>query len=128
MATAKSVDFRTSSEPAAGKLVVPSGGRSLDSCFLSRATAKAGAARDLPRAKVVMGQYILSWHMMAMTDAHIARTQFRQIMDLATKKQSALHRRPPRRAGRRDHLSVQEFIRDAAPSPDWLKKAWTGAK
>jgi hypothetical protein len=25
-------------------------------------------------------------------------------------------------------MSVQEFIRVAAPPPDWLQKAWTGAK
>jgi hypothetical protein len=25
-------------------------------------------------------------------------------------------------------LSVQDFIRTAAPPPDWLQKAWAGAK
>ena len=25
-------------------------------------------------------------------------------------------------------MSVQDFIRTAAPAPDWLEKAWTGAK
>jgi hypothetical protein len=25
-------------------------------------------------------------------------------------------------------VSVQDFIRTAAPPPDWLQKAWTGAK
>ena len=25
-------------------------------------------------------------------------------------------------------MSVQEFIRMAAPAPDWLQKAWSGAK
>jgi hypothetical protein len=25
-------------------------------------------------------------------------------------------------------MSVQDFIRTAAPSPDWLQKAWTGAR
>jgi hypothetical protein len=25
-------------------------------------------------------------------------------------------------------MSVQDFIRIAAPAPDWLEKAWTGAK
>lgn len=25
-------------------------------------------------------------------------------------------------------MSVQDFIRTAAPPPDWLEKAWTGAK
>ncbi len=25
-------------------------------------------------------------------------------------------------------MSVQDFVRTAAPPPDWLEKAWTGAK
>jgi hypothetical protein len=25
-------------------------------------------------------------------------------------------------------MSIQDFIRMAAPPPDWLEKAWTGAK
>jgi hypothetical protein len=25
-------------------------------------------------------------------------------------------------------MSVQDFLRTAAPPPDWLEKAWTGAK
>jgi hypothetical protein len=25
-------------------------------------------------------------------------------------------------------MSVQDFIRTTAPPPDWLQKAWTGAK
>jgi len=25
-------------------------------------------------------------------------------------------------------MSVQDFIRTAAPPPDWLQKAWSGAK
>ena len=25
-------------------------------------------------------------------------------------------------------MSVQDFIRTAAPPPDWLEKAWAGAK
>ena len=25
-------------------------------------------------------------------------------------------------------MSVQDFIRTAAPPPDWLEKAWSGAK
>ena len=25
-------------------------------------------------------------------------------------------------------MSVQDFIRTVAPPPDWLEKAWTGAK
>ena len=60
-------------------------------------------------------------------DAHIARTQFGQIMDLATRHNERFI------VDRRGEpavviLSVQEFIRMAAPPPDWLRKAWTGAK
>jgi prevent-host-death family protein len=60
-------------------------------------------------------------------DAHIARTQFGQIMDLATKNNERFI------VDRRGEpavviMSVQDFIRTAAPSPDWLQKAWTGAK
>jgi hypothetical protein len=25
-------------------------------------------------------------------------------------------------------MSIQDFIKTAAPPPDWLQKAWTGAK
>jgi hypothetical protein len=60
-------------------------------------------------------------------DAHIARTQFGQIMDLATKNNERFI------VDRRGDpavviMSVQDFIRTAAPPPDWLQKAWTGAK
>lgn len=60
-------------------------------------------------------------------DAHIARTQFGQIMDLATKNNERFI------VDRRGEpavviMSVQDFIRIAAPAPDWLEKAWTGAK
>lgn len=60
-------------------------------------------------------------------DAHIARTQFGQIMDLATKNNERFI------VDRRGEpavviMSVQDFIRTAAPSPDWLEKAWSGAK
>jgi Antitoxin Phd_YefM, type II toxin-antitoxin system len=60
-------------------------------------------------------------------DAHIARTQFGQIMDLATKNNERFI------VDRRGEpavviMSVQDFIRTVAPSPDWLAKAWTGAK
>jgi prevent-host-death family protein len=59
-------------------------------------------------------------------DAHIARTQFGQIMDLATKNNERFI------VARRGEpavviMSVQDFIRTAAPPPDWLEKAWTGA-
>src|ERR1700739_715311 len=60
-------------------------------------------------------------------DAHIARTQFGQIMDLATKNNERFI------VDRRGEpavviMSVQDFIRTAAPPPDWLQKAWAGAK
>lgn len=60
-------------------------------------------------------------------DAHIARTQFGQIMDLATKNNERFV------VARRGEpavviMSVQDFIRTAAPPPDWLQKAWAGAK
>ncbi|HEY8287618.1 MAG TPA: type II toxin-antitoxin system Phd/YefM family antitoxin [Acetobacteraceae bacterium] len=60
-------------------------------------------------------------------DAHIARTQFGQIMDLAVKNNERFV------VDRRGEpavviMSVQDFIRTAAPPPGWLQKAWTGAK
>ncbi len=60
-------------------------------------------------------------------DAHIARTQFGQIMDLAVKNNERFV------VDRRGEpavviMSVQDFIRIAAPPPDWLQKAWAGAK
>ena len=60
-------------------------------------------------------------------DAHIARTQFGQIMDLATKNNERFI------VDRRGEpavviMSVQDFIRTVTPPPDWLEKAWSGAK
>jgi hypothetical protein len=60
-------------------------------------------------------------------DAHIARTQLGQIMDLAVKNNERFI------VDRRGEpsiviMSVQDFIRTAAPPPDWLQQAWTGAK
>lgn len=60
-------------------------------------------------------------------DAHLARTQFGQIIDRATKNNERFI------VDRRGEpavviMSVQDFIRTAAPPPDWLQKAWTGAK
>ncbi len=60
-------------------------------------------------------------------DAHIARTQFGQIMDRAVTKNERFI------VDRRGEpavviMSVQDFIRTAAPPPDWLEKAWSGAK
>src|SRR5436190_23072409 len=60
-------------------------------------------------------------------DAHIARTQFGQIMDLATRNNERFI------VDRRGEpavviMSVGDFIRMAAPPTDWLQKAWSGAK
>ena len=60
-------------------------------------------------------------------DAHVARTQFGQIMDLATRNNERFV------VDRRGEpavviMSVQDFIRIAAPPPDWLQKVWTGTK
>lgn len=60
-------------------------------------------------------------------DVHIARTQFGQIMDLATKNNERFV------VDRRGEpavviMSVQEFIRIAPAPPDWLKQAWIGAR
>src|SRR5882672_4022572 len=60
-------------------------------------------------------------------DAHIARTQFGQIMDLAIKNNERFI------VDRRGEpavviMSVQDFIRTAAPPPDWLQQAWASAK
>src|ERR1700751_1575928 len=54
-------------------------------------------------------------------DAHIARTQFGQIMDLATRNNERFI------VDRRGEpavviMSVQDFIRTTAPPPDWLQK------
>jgi prevent-host-death family protein len=60
-------------------------------------------------------------------DAHFARTQLGQIMDLAVKNNERFI------VDRRGEpavviMSVQDFIRTTAPAPDWLEKAWSGAK
>src|SRR5215467_1876348 len=60
-------------------------------------------------------------------DAHVARTQFGQIMDRAVEHNERFV------VERRDEpavviMSVRDFIRTAAPPPDWLEKAWRGAK
>ena len=60
-------------------------------------------------------------------DAHIARTQFGQIMDLTMKNNE---RFIVDRRGEPDVviISLQDFIRTATPPPDWFAKAWAGAK
>ncbi len=60
-------------------------------------------------------------------DAHLARTQFGQIMDLAVRNNDRFV------VDRRGEpavviLSIRDFIRTAAPPPDWMEKAWAGAK
>ncbi len=60
-------------------------------------------------------------------DAHVARTQFGQIMDRAVEhnERFVVERRGEPAVV---IMSVQDFIRTAAPPPDWLEKAWRGAK
>jgi len=60
-------------------------------------------------------------------DAHLARTQFGQIMDRAVENNE---RFVVERRGEPAVviMSIQDFIRTAAPPPGWLEKAWTGAK
>ncbi|HKI00246.1 MAG TPA: type II toxin-antitoxin system Phd/YefM family antitoxin [Candidatus Sulfotelmatobacter sp.] len=60
-------------------------------------------------------------------DAHLARTQFGQIMDRAVENNE---RFVVERRGEPAVviMSIQDFIRTAAPPPDWLEKAWGGAK
>ncbi len=60
-------------------------------------------------------------------DAHVVRTQSGQIMDMVAKNNERVV------VDRRGQpavviMSVQDFIRTAAPPPDWLEKAWAGAK
>lgn len=60
-------------------------------------------------------------------DAHYARTQLGQIMDMASKNNDRFV------VDRRGEptvviMSVQDFVRTAAPPPDWLQKSWAGAK
>lgn len=60
-------------------------------------------------------------------DAHLARTQFGQIMDRAIQNNE---RFVVERRGEPAVviMSVHDFIRTTSPPPDWLKKAWSGAK
>jgi prevent-host-death family protein len=60
-------------------------------------------------------------------DAHLARTQFGQIMDRAVENNE---RFVVERRGEPAVviMSVQDFVRTTAPPPDWLEKAWNGAK
>jgi prevent-host-death family protein len=60
-------------------------------------------------------------------DAHIARTQFGQIIDraLANNERFIVERRGEPAVV---IMSIQDYIRTASPPPDWLEKAWDGAK
>jgi hypothetical protein len=60
-------------------------------------------------------------------DAHVARTQFGQIMELATRTNA---RFVVDRRGEPTVLimSVQDAVRTVAPPPDWLTKASGGAR
>jgi len=60
-------------------------------------------------------------------DAHVARTQFGQIMDRAIEKNERFI------VDRRGEpavviMSVQDFIKTISPPPKWLEKAWSRAK
>jgi prevent-host-death family protein len=60
-------------------------------------------------------------------DAHVARTQFGQIMNRAVENHERFV------VDRRGEpavviMSVEDFIKSVAPPPEWLEKAWSGAK
>lgn len=60
-------------------------------------------------------------------DAHIARTQFGQLIDRAVREKERFI------VDRRGQpavviLSVQDYLESVAAAPDWLRKAWAGAK
>ena len=60
-------------------------------------------------------------------DAHVALTQFGQIMDRVVEhnERFVVERRGEPAVV---IMSVRDFIRTAAPPPDWLEKAWRSAK
>jgi prevent-host-death family protein len=70
---------------------------------------------------------VLEFAMNRRVDAHLARTQFGQIMDRAVENNE---RFVVERRGEPAVviMSIQDFIRTAAPPPGWLEKAWNGAK
>jgi prevent-host-death family protein len=60
-------------------------------------------------------------------DAHVARTQFGQIMDRAVQNHERFI------VDRRGEpavviMSVEDFIHAVAPAPKWLEQAWASAK
>jgi prevent-host-death family protein len=104
--------------------------------YLGTAASGRSAKRSeasLPKAQVClviqsMHQLINGWLLMnRRVDAHLARTQFGQIMNRAVENNE---RFVVERRGEPAVviMSVQDFIRTAAPPPDWLEKAWNGAK
>ena len=60
-------------------------------------------------------------------DAHIARTQFGQVMDRAV---NARERFVVNRRGEPAVviLSVEDFLENVQAAPAWLRQAWAGAK
>ena len=60
-------------------------------------------------------------------DAHVARTQFGQVMDRAVRSNERFI------VDRRGEpavviLSVQDYLASVQSAPDWLREAWAGAK
>ncbi len=60
-------------------------------------------------------------------DAHVARTQFGQIMNRAVENNERFI------VDRRGEpavviMSVEDFLKTVAPAPKWLEKSWAGAK
>ena len=60
-------------------------------------------------------------------DAHVARTQFGQLMDRAVREKERFI------VDRRGEpavviLSVQDYLESVASAPDWLRQAWENAK
>jgi prevent-host-death family protein len=60
-------------------------------------------------------------------DAHVARTQFGQLMDRAVrdKERFVVDRRGEPAVV---ILSVQDYLESVASAPEWLRKSWEGAK
>ncbi len=59
-------------------------------------------------------------------DAHVARTQFGQLMDRAVRRKERFV------VDRRGEpsvviLSVQDYLATVKPAPEWLRKAWVEA-
>jgi prevent-host-death family protein len=60
-------------------------------------------------------------------DAHVARTQFGQLMDRAVrdKERFVVDRRGEPAVV---ILSVEDYLESVSTAPDWLKQAWVDAK